>query len=312
MKRVLDIILLACVSVLLTSCYKFSIGDIIEETRHVESFQTVRICDDIDVRLLHCDAENEAGTIVVKTGANLMEGIHTEVEECAEPVGNDTLPFSMLVVTNDNAYNNFRPHNHAPEMTIYYDSLYKVEFYSNARNISTDTLRGYDILTHFTQDTIGWDSLASNLLLEVLGGSGNFNVLANCYKLTTKCIHGTTNISVKGRTTLASTFADYDSHGTIESDGLESHIHYISTYGTNIIKARSFYLLDVKNGNIGAVHYKKYYTTREEIVWNDSLHHYDTINRRILCPQIIRYNNEYINIWSYNNENGYPGLVQEP
>lgn len=312
MRRALDLILLACVSILLSSCYKFSIGEITEETRHIESFQVVKICDDIDVRLIHCDAQNSAGTIKIKTGANLIEAINAEIEEYFEVINTDTLKYDMLVITNDNAYNNFRPQNHVPEMTVYYDSIYKIEFYSNARHVSSDTLRGFDYPTHFAHDTIEWDSLASNLLLEVQGGSGNFNILTNCYKLTTKCIHGTSHITIKGKATLASTFADYDSHGVIESDELDSHIHYISTYGTNVVKAKTFHLLDIRNENIGSVHYKKYYVTKKEIVWNDSLHQLDTVNKRVLCPEVIHYNGEYINIWTYNNDNGYPGLVQEP
>lgn len=312
MKKAPVTILLACISVLLCSCYKTDIGPITDDMRHAGPFQVVKICDDIDVRLLHCDASHPAGTIVLRTGANLIDGITTETEEYTVVTENDTMKFNRLVITNDNAYNNFRPHNHAPEMTVYYDSLYKLEFYSNAHDISTDTLHGYNFPTHFAQDTIGWDSLAPNLLIEVLGGSGNFNVLANCYKLTTKCIHGTSNITVKGKATLASTYADYDSHGVILSDELDSHIHYINTYGTNVIKARSYHMLDIRNGNIGSVHYKKYYSTKETYEWNDSLHQLDTVLKRILCPEVVRYNGEYINIWTYNNEDGYPGLVLDP
>lgn len=312
MKKAPVTILLACISTLLCSCYKTDIGPITDETRHVGPFQIVKACDDIEVRLIHCDASHEAGTILLSAGANLIDGITTETEECPVVTDTDTLWFNSLVVTNNNAYNNFRPHNHAPEMTIYYDSLYKLEFYSNARNCVTDTLHGYAFPTHFSQDTIEWDSLAPNLLVEVLGGSGNFYVTTSCYKLTTKCIHGTANITVKGKATLASTFSDYDSHGIIESDELDSHIHYISTYGTNVITAKSFHLLDIRNGNIGSVHYKKYYSYKEVYEWNDSLHQVDTIVKRILCPEVIRYNGEYINIWTYSNDNGYPGLVLEP
>lgn len=313
MKKAHVLIFLACVSTLLCSCYKTKIGPIEEETRHVSPFQVVNICDDIDVKLIHCDADHDAGTIILRAGANLIEGIITETEEEYPVVVNkDTLYFNRLVVSNDNAFNNFRPHDQAPEMTIYYDSLYKVEFYSNAQNIGTDTLHGYNILTHFTQDTIEWDSLASNLLLEINGGSGQFNVLANCYKLTTKYFQGTSKIIVKGKTTLASTFSDYNCHGIIESDGLDSRIHYINTHGTNIIKVKTFHLLDVKNENIGSVHYKKYFDTLQEVFWNDTLHNYDTLVKSFLCPEVICYNGKYIEIWSYNNETGYPGLVVEP
>lgn len=310
MKKAHVLIFLACVNAWLCSCNKLNIGDIVNETRHIdESFQVVEIRDDIDVELRHSTANAPAGTIRITTGENLIDQINATTATHTEFNGNDTLTFTKLIISNDNDYNNLRPHSHVPEMTIYYDSLLKVIFYSNAQNIHTDTLRGYNFLTHFTaQDTLEWDSLAPNLLLEVEGGSGNFNVLTNCYKLMVKSTHGTSNLTIKGKTSLASTYADYDCHGIIDCKELYSHIHYITTYGTNKVKAQSYYMLDVKNGNVGEVHYLWYRTEKEEYVWNDSLHQFDTVYSPVFCPQVIRYNDEYVSNWNYNNE--IPGLVK--
>ena len=310
MKKAPVIILLACISLLHCSCNKFSIGDITSEVRHLnEPFQIVEIRDDIDVSLRRCNADTAAGTICIKTGENLIEAIHAQTEDVMESEGGDTLSFTKLIITNDNTYNFLRPYDHTPQMTVYYDTLFKLIFHSNARNIRTDTLRGYNINTHFTSDTIEWDSLAPNLILEVEGGSGDFNVLTNCYKLIAKYIHGTSTLNIKGKVSLASTYADYDCHGIINSKELNTHIYYITTYSTNIIKTRAFHLLDIKNGNIGEVHYLRHDTTRQVYVWNDTLHQTDTITRTIRCPEIIRYNNEYIDTWSYQNT--MPGLVME-
>lgn len=310
MKKAPVTILLACISLLLSSCNKFSIGDIKDELLpHVEPFQVIEIHDDIDVLLKHCTHDTAAGTIRLKTGTNLFDAINTVTEDHLEVEGNDTLRFTKLVITNDNAYNNFRPYNHTPQMTVYYDTLYKLIFHSNARNIRTDTLRGYDILTHFTNDTIEWDSLSPNLLIDVEGGSGTFNVLTNCYKLITKYIHGTSILNINGKATLASAYADYDCHGIINSKGLNTHVYYVTTYSTNIIKTRAYHLLDIKNGNIGEVHYLRHDIEKESHVWNDSLHQIDTILYKIHCPEIIRYNNEYIDVAWY--QNNIPGLVME-
>ena len=310
MKKAPVIILLACISLLFCACNKFSIGDITDDTRHLDTtFQVVEIRDDIDVSLRHCNADTAAGTVYVKTGENLMDAINTKTENHFEIEGDDTLRFTKLIITNDNSYSYLRPYNHTPQMTVYYDTIYKVIFHSNARNIRTDTLRGYNIMNHFTSDSTEWDSLAPTLFLEVEGGSGDFNVLANCYKLISKYIHGTSTLNIKGNATLASTYADYDCHGIINSRDLNTHIYYVTTYSTNIIKTRTYHLLDIKNSNIGEVHYLKYYTQREEIVWNDSLHQTDTVIKQILSPELIRYNGEYINIWTYDNE--IQGLVKE-
>lgn len=309
MKKAPVIILLACISLLYCSCNKFSIGDITEETRPpVEPFQVVEIRDDIDVSLRHSNADTLAGTVRIKTGVNLIDAINAQTEAYLEIEGDDTSRYTKLVITNDNSNNYLRPYTHTPRMTVYYDTLYKIIFHSNAQ-IHTDTLRGYSFSTHFASDTLEWDSLAPNLILEVEGGSGNFNVLTNCYKLISKYIHGTSTLNIKGRASLASTYADYDCHGIINSKELNTNVYYITTYSTNIIKARAYHMLDVKNGNIGEVHYLKYITTKEEHIWNDSLHQNDTVINNIISPEVLRYNGEYINIWTYNNE--IPGLVKE-
>lgn len=309
MKKAPVIILLACISLLLGSCNKFSIGDIIEETRPpVEPFQVVEIRDDINVSLRHSNADTLAGTVRIRTGANLIDDILAQTEEHLEIDGKDTLRYTKLVISNDNSVSYLRPYNHTPQMTVWYDTLYKIIFHSNGL-IRTDTLRGYSFPTHFSSDSLEWDSLAPNLLLEVEGGSGNFNVLTNCYKLIAKYIHGTSTLNIKGKATLASTYADYDCHGVINSKDLNTHIYYITTYSTNIIKTRAYHLLDIKNGNVGEVHYLKYFTQKELHLWNDTLHQTDTVIQTIISPEIIRYNGEYINIWTYNNE--IPGLVKE-
>lgn len=311
MKKAPVIILLACISIF-CACGKnpFSNGEVHEYERKAgQPFQIVDIGGNLDVSLKHCDADHPAGTIVIKIGENLIDNIETEIEERFIENDQDSLLMNALVIRDNNAQSYLRPYDYIREMTVYYDSLLKITFNSNADMVQTDTLRGYLINTHFAQDTIEWDSLASNLILDVEGGSGNFNILTNCYKVMAKYIHGTSNISIKGKATLASTFADYDCHGVIDSKNLDTQIHYITTSSTNIIKTRCYNLLDIKNKNIGEVHYLRYWTTKEEHVWNDSLHQIDTLFQQVLCPKVIRYNGEYINIWTYDNE--IPGLVKE-
>lgn len=311
MKKAPVTILLAFISLLFCSCNKLSIGDLIEETRlPVDSFQVVEIRDDIDVSLRHSNADTAAGTVFIKTGANLIDAINAKIEEHLEIEGSDTVRFSKLVITNDNSVNYLRPYNHTPQMTVYYDTIYKLIFHSNGRNIHTDTLRGYNYPTHFTNDTLEWDSLAPNLILEVEGGSGNFNVLTNCYKLISKYIHGTSILNIKGKATIASTYADYDCHGIINNKELDTHIYYITTYSTNVIKARTYHMLDVTNGNIGEVHFQKYFSKITTYFWNDTLHQTDSIVKTIVCPEVIHYNGDYLDPWTYNNE--IPGLKKEP
>lgn len=314
MKKAPVIILLACVS-LLCSCSKnpFSNGEVHEYERMADKpFQIVEIHDNLDVSLKHCDATYPAGTILIKIGENLYDNIETEIEERLVNNDGDTLRLNALVIRNHNTNNFLRPYDFTRELTIYYDSLLKISLNSNADLVQTDTLRGYLMNTHFSNSTSEWDSLAANLLLEVEGGAGNFNVLANCYKMMAKYIHGTSTLSIKGESSIASVYADYDCHGVIDCIGLNTHIFYVTTHGTNAIKTKTYHLLDINHSNIGVVHYLRYRHETEQYSWNDSLHQFDTIHKRILCPEIIRFNGGYINIWNYDNDtNSIPGLIQD-
>lgn len=293
MKWAPGIILLAFISTWLCSCDKFTVGDITVETLTVDSaFQVIEFRDDVNVTLLHSDAAHPAGTIQIKAGANLINGIHTEISELTDinDDNNDTLVFNKLVIRNDNALNYLHTYNYDIDATIYYDTLFQLIFHSNARRIKTDTLRGYNYLTKFSQDTLSWDSLAPRLLLLVEGGSGCFNVLTNCYRITTKYIFGTADINVQGISVIASTFADFDCHGIIDCKDLYSHIHYITSNSTNRIIAKAFHMISAINDNIGQIEYVRFRAVRPHLCppndTDPTWHEEDTVYS---CPQYIMY-----------------------
>ena len=316
MKKAPVIILLACIS-LLCSCSKnpFSNGEVPAEPyrRNIQQpFQIVEICDNLNVSLKHSDAANPAGTILISIGENLIDRIGTEIEERTLSNNNDTLTLNALVISNDNTNNFLRPYDYIREVTIYYDSLLQITFNSNADWVQTDVLPGYLLSTHFSNTDTEWDSLAPNLILDVEGGSGNFNVMTDCYKVMAKYIHGTSTLNVSGTAALASVYADYDCHGVINCRDLDTHIFYVTTHGTNVINTKTYHLLDINHSNIGIVHYLRYSSEIEQHQWNDTTHQYDTIHKHILCPEIIRFNGQNINIWSYNNgANSITGLFQD-
>lgn len=270
MKKALAVVLLACISAFY-SCNKFTIGDdkIIQKTAE-RPFQVIEFCDDVNVKLRHCDTIHPAGEIQIKAGENLVDNISVEIQRSNDVIGGDTL--YKLVIQNNNSANFLHSYDYTIEATVYYDSLYHLIFNSNAQDITTDTLRGYYYPTHFTQDTIEWDSLAPSLLIEIEGGSGDYNVLTNCYQVTTKFLHGTSCIKTKGSVSIASTFADYDCHGIIDSRGMESHIHYVTSYGTNTIIAKAFSMFKASNYNIGRIYYIKYDKRTFEFIPPDEEH----------------------------------------
>ena len=296
MKKALNVLLLACASVVFGSCNKFSNGDVTTQTRQTETFQIVEMCDNVDVTLKHCDAQNPAGTIIITTGENLIDNIGTEIEEIRISVThngvNDTLVFNKLVITNDNNLNFLRPYDYTLETTVYYDSLFELIFNSNA-TIITDTLRGYNYWTNFNNQSdttiITADSLRPNILLSVIGGSGDFTVLTNCFRLMTNYIHGTSNLILKGHAVRAETYGDYDCHGVIDGFDMEADsYHMVTALGTNKIIARAFNQIIAQNDNIGHVYYVRYSKPGKIIHWG---HHEgghwvdnDTIDTLYSCP----------------------------
>lgn len=260
MKKAPVIILLACISIL-GSCGKspFSNGREQSYDRSLEaSFKIVDIGDNLNVTLLHCDDSHPCGSIHIVTGENLIDGIRTEIE-------GDT-----LVIRNDNTLDFLRPYDYSREVTVYYDSIYQITLNSNADLVQTDTLYGYHSLTHFTHsdnDTIGFDSLVPNLLIEIQGGSGNFNILTNCFKVNVKYFHGTSSLSIKGIATEASFFGDYDCHGLIDGADLESFNIRINYFGTNTVIGKAFNRFTAINNNNGRIHYVRYNKTKPKPIW---------------------------------------------
>ncbi len=298
MKRKLGILLLACISLLCFSCKKFSNGDVTERQYIVDSpFQVIELCDNVNVTLKHSDATNPAGKVIVKTGENLIDRITTEIEEQAIEVdtehGTDTLSFNKLVIRNENTLDFLRPYDYTLDMTVYYDTLLKIFFNSNGI-INTDTLRGYNYLTDFSTESDSVPgtvySLAPNLLLEIEGGSGEFTVLTNCYRLITKYAQGTSNINIKGLVERAETYGAYECHGIINGIDLEANLyHRVIYYGTNTVYAKAFRRIIARNDNIGRIFYARYPKPGKVIHWG----YYDptigwiqtdTIDTVYFCP----------------------------
>lgn len=260
-----NVFLLVCISVVFGSCNKFSNGVENTWTRTLDKpFQIVEMRDNVNVTLKHCDVDNPTGSISITTGENLIDDIGTEVEEmkiAPTDTIHDTLYLNKLVISNNNTLSFLRPYDYKLEMTVYYDTLFELIFHSNA-NITTDTIRGYDYLTDFSDNDDTSHTVyepKANLLLEINGGSGDFHVLTNCYRLMTQYIHGTSNLFLHGKVERAETYGDYDCHGVIDGRDLEAYsYHMINLYGTNKVYAKAFKQIIARNENIGHIYYLRY------------------------------------------------------
>ena len=300
MKTARSVFLLVFASVILGSCSKWSNGTIIPDTRYVdENIRIIELRDNVNVTLAHADMNHKAGCIEILAGEKLLDGITTETVEVEETEFYEHETITNLVIRNDNTLSHLRPYDYDISMTVYYDSLYQIIFNSNG-TLDTDTLRGMAIRE---SDTV----VSRTCSIQVEGGSGELDAKIACDKSITKYQEGTATVNLSGRVTFAYTSASYNCHGQIHAKDLYSHIHYIKPYYSNsLIDAQAYYMLDVKNENIGVVRYLRYRTTIVTHPWNEESHQFDTIIEPVQCPRIIRYNGDYYNTWTYNNS--IPGL----
>ncbi|MBO6025895.1 MAG: DUF2807 domain-containing protein [Bacteroidales bacterium] len=277
MKRKLDVILLAFVSALCCACGKsaFTSGDLVvcDTIRVRKPFQVIEMCDDINVTLKHCDADNPAGKIVLKTGENLIEGITYKIDSTVFKVKKSdstavTIVLNKLIIQDENTLNFLRPYDDGPDMTIYYDSIYMLYFNSNAQIKTADALRGYLWPTIIMSNDIQTDTLLPQLNLEVRGGSGDFFVDMNCYMLNNKYTHGTSCITLSGKVKHAETITNYDCHGIIDGRALDSRSQKVNYYGTNTVYVKVFDNLVARNYNIGRIYYVKY--KENDSIWIDN------------------------------------------
>lgn len=315
MKKELAVFLLACASVLCCSCKDglLSNGPLKTDDYELDKFRVIEMRDNINVTLKRCDQTNHKEHIHVEAGENIFDNINVDVH-------GDTLTLS-----NGNSYNYLRPYNDAIEMTVYFDSIYKVIFCSNGtlkmldtiKGISTtldtyDTIHQVDTVIDLSGDTIIQltDSLFLTRLttfeIDIEDGSGTINILTDCQRLKTGYYYGTACIYGKGYAGYAQTYASHNAHGIIDYRELENNIHSITYNGTNRVFVKVLHDIIANNNNNGEIHFMKYVTTTEELVLNDSLHHYDTVVVSKLRPENIHYNGDYISVWRYNDT--IPGL----
>ena len=289
MKRVLNV-LLVLISLLLCACEKdifFSNGPTTQTVRTIHGkFRFIELHDNVDVNLVHSDGTSPDSATVVKivTGENLTPAITTVIH-------GDT-----LVIRNENVLNWLRPYDYPLEVTVYYDTLYKIVFNSNG-NLKSDTLRGYD---KPMTDTI--NRYLSHLYLRVEGGSGDIKLLTCCDRLHTNYEFGTSAVTVAGNAAIAYTTTSYNSHGLFDASRLETNIHYVYASGTNITKTKAFHEVQIENHNNGVNYYVEY-TGKKTVYQYDSLSHTSVPTLiDITCPEVLSYNNTAYNTLEYHNE----------
>ena len=239
MQRNVIAVLFFLVSLMVTSCNKFTNGEPITEYRDVDQpFTVVSMFNNVNVKLV----QDHHPRLELTCPENLIDKVTTEVS-------NDT-----LVIRNENNFNWIRSYEYSIDLTVYYDSLRSVNYYSIGQLLSTDSLVGMMIRS---VDTTGnsLDSIKTNhFILRILEGSGDIDLTFNCNVLKTVFNNGTSTVTLRGRAGYTEHYMK--SYGAVHAEEMYSNIVKVMSHSTNDIYVWPHSALYANLYNIGNAYYK--------------------------------------------------------
>ena len=184
MQRNVIAVLFFLVSLMTTSCNKFTNGEPITECRDVhQPFTVVSMFNNVNVKLVH----DRHPRLELTCPKNLIEKVTTEVN-------NDT-----LVIRNENNFNWIRSFEYSIDLTVYYDSLRSVNYYSIGQLLSVDSIAGMMTQTIDTVRKANGPIKKGYFILRILEGSGDIDLTFNCNILKTVFSNGTSTVTLRGR-----------------------------------------------------------------------------------------------------------------
>ena len=242
MQRNVIAALFSLVSLMFTSCQKmdafFRNGEPITEERSLDGrFTVVSMFNNVNVKLVHGHPHLE-----LTCPKNLIEKVTTEVS-------GDT-----LIIRNENDFNWIRSYDYSIDLTVYYDSLRSINFYSIGQLQSLDSIKGMGTQGIDTTES-GVDTVMTrNFILRVLEGAGDINLTLSCNVLKTVFSNGTSKVTLNG-------YAGYTEHylrsyGTVHAENLRSNIVKVNSSSTNDIYVWAQSALYAYLSNIGNVYYR--------------------------------------------------------
>ncbi len=191
--------LLACASLLLCSCNKFSNGDTVTQKREINGhFHTLILNDDVDVTLRHSTYDTVAGSCWITAGDHLIDQIRIENPMHDTVIDNQTqhIPsYDTVLISNDNTLNWLRPYDTRLHILLYYDknSLGKIIFNTNGEFYS-DALQGVyqtDIIDSVTIQR-------PHLSVDIIGGSSDIHLTTETQLLHLNYYYGTASLDLQG------------------------------------------------------------------------------------------------------------------
>ncbi len=202
---ILYITMLACC--MLASCAKAPLtnGDPVTQDRPItQPFSKIDMHDNIDVTLV----KSTDGTqhVEVTSGENVIDNIVTEVK-------GDT-----LVIANENALDWIRSYDCPFDVTIYYNSIGSINYYSVGSLTSTDSITG------------AGDDSGTWFYLNIFEGSGDIDLGINCRDLRVNYKYGTSEVKLHGRAAICYIF--HNSFGPLEAENLWTNMTWIVSNST--------------------------------------------------------------------------------
>ena len=243
MQRNVIAVLFSLVSLMFTSCQKldafFNNGEPITEERSVdERFTVVSMFNNVNVKLVHSHHPH----LELTCPKNLIEKVTTEIM-------GDT-----LVIRNENDFNWIRNYNYSIDLTVYYDSLRSVNFYSIGTLQSLDSLKGMVAQSIDTTES-GIDTIRThNFILRVLEGSGDIDLTLDCDVLKAVFSNGTSTVRLYGNAGYTEHYMR--SYGVIHAENMYSNIVKVMSSSTNDVYVWAKSVLYAHLSNIGNVYYK--------------------------------------------------------
>jgi len=202
-----------------TGCL-FSTGDITKEVREIQSFNSILLCDNVNLIL----EKSNSNSVVVEAGSNLLNGIITTV-------GKD----GVIEIRNDNNCNWIRSFESPINVYLNYVDIDSIEYHSigditTANSLSTDSL---------------W--------ITVHEGAGLINMEIDVGILYCSLHYGTLDIVLSGSSNISYIYTA--SFGLINMIDMESDFAYINNKSSNDVYLRVTKHLGATIEGIGNIYY---------------------------------------------------------
>lgn len=261
MEEKIKIFLIIGFLLVMSSCKKSpfdcftSTGEITTQTRTITPyFCNINMFDNVDIELISSDEQK----VEVTAGENIIDNIKTLISK----------EDSTLTIKNDNQCNWMRSYDKPLKVKIFYKEIESIYYYSIGNLTCLDTISSVERLlkSEIVIDTIFSSPDSINVIidtiytikkvfsLEVEDGSGDINLLLNCFRSKIYYKYGTCIVTPSGHSDVS--YITQTSFGYIDARNLSTKLSYIVNSGTNNCYINAANYIGAEITGIGNIYYK--------------------------------------------------------